>query len=434
MEDFLEKNKGWGGQKSTDKKPNQRRSGESVEKTPQWNFGNEDKMEIKTYKLEDLKPYENNAKIHTEEQIGQIMESIEKFGMNDPIAIWGDKNIIVEGHGRLEALKKLGFKEAPCIRLDHLTDEERRAYTLAHNKLTMNTDFDMEILATELEGIEDIDMEDFGFEIEDIGAEDPEVEEDDFEIELPEEPKSKPGDIYLLGNHRLMCGDSTKIDDVEKLLDGVKADLLITDPPYNVDYESKSDKSLKIKNDNMKDEDFYKFLYDAFVNAFTSLKDGASFYCWYASREVINFSNALKDAGLSVKQELIWNKNSLVFGRQDYQWKHEPCLYGWKETASHNFYADRTQTTVIDFDKPLKNGEHPTMKPVGLFSYQIQNSSKKGDTVLDLFGGSGTTMIACEQLDRKAYLMEFDPRYVDVIINRWEEFTGEKAELLGKEK
>ena len=168
MEDFLEKNKGWGGHKSTDKKPNQRRSGESVEKTPQWNFGNEDKMEIKTYKLEDLKPYENNAKIHTEEQIGQIMESIEKFGMNDPIAIWGDKNIIVEGHGRLEALKKLGFKEAPCIRLDHLTDEERRAYTLAHNKLTMNTDFDMEILATELEGIEDIDMEDFGFEIEDI--------------------------------------------------------------------------------------------------------------------------------------------------------------------------------------------------------------------------------------------------------------------------
>ena len=390
-------------------------------------------MEIKTYKLEDLKPYENNAKIHTDEQIEQIMESIEKFGMNDPIAIWGDKNIIVEGHGRLEALKRLGYKEVDCIRLDHLTDEERRAYTLTHNKLTMNTDFDLEILASELEAIEDIDMEDFGFEIEDIDTEDPEIEEDDFEIELPEEPKSKLGDIYQLGNHRLMCGDSTKFDDVEKLLDGAKADLLITDPPYNVDYESKSDKSLKIKNDNMEDEEFHKFLYDAFVNAYTSLKDGASFYCWYASREVVNFSNAIQEAGLSVKQELIWNKNSLVIGRQDYQWKHEPCLYGWKETASHNFYADRTQTTVMDFDKPQKNGEHPTMKPVGLFSYQIENSSKKGDIVLDLFGGSGTTMIACEQLGRKSYLMEFDPKYVDVIINRWEEFTGKKAKLINKE-
>lgn len=255
-----------------------------------------------------------------------------------------------------------------------------------------------------------------------------EIVEDDFDIEPPEEPKAKLGDIYRLGNHRLMCGDSTKEEDVKKLVGEQKMDLLITDPPYNVDYEGGS--GMKIQNDNMSGEDFYKFLVKAFTNANIFLKDGGAFYCWYASKEVVNFHTALEDSGFTVKQELIWNKNSMVMGRQDYQWKHEPCLYGWKETGSHEWYSDRKQVTVIDWDRPIKADLHPTMKPIGLFDYQIKNSSKEGDNILDLFGGSGTTLMACEQNKRNAYIMELDPKYVDVIINRWEQFTGKKAELI----
>lgn len=224
-----------------------------------------------------------------------------------------------------------------------------------------------------------------------------------------------------------MCGDSTKEEDVEKLLNGVKADLLITDPPYNVDYTGKTKEALKIENDKMDDETFHDFLVKVFTNAYNVLKDGASYYCWYASKEVVNFHTALEDSGFAVKQELIWNKNSMVMGRQDYQWKHEPCLYGWKETDSHNWYSDRRQTTIIDYDRPTKSDLHPTMKPVGLFDYQIKNSSKQGDYILDLFGGSGTTIMACEQNNRNAYVMEYDPKYVDAIIQRWENFTHKKA-------
>ena len=209
-------------------------------------------------------------------------------------------------------------------------------------------------------------------------------------------------------------------------------DLLITDPPYNVDYTGKTKDALKISNDSMDGDTFHDFLYSAFANAYTVMNGGAAFYVWYASKEVVNFCSALSDAGLTVKQELIWNKNVLVMGRQDYQWKHEPCLYGWKETDSHKWYGDRKQTTVIDWDKPTKSGLHPTMKPVGLFDYQIKNSTKKGDNVLDLFGGSGTTIMACEQNGRNAYVMEYDPHYVDVIIQRWEDLTGEKVELLNE--
>lgn len=380
-------------------------------------------LEIEYKKIEDLKPYERNPR-NNSDAIDYVANSIKEFGFKVPVII--DKNnVIVAGHTRYKASKKLGIKEIPCIVADDLNEEQIKAFRLADNKVAEKSEWDFDLLNDELTDILNLDMGDFGFDL-DVEELEPEIIEDEIP-EPPAEPESKLGDVYQLGEHRLMCGDSTVVTDVEKLMDGAQADLLITDPPYNVDYESKSDKSLKIKNDNMKDDEFYKFLYDAFVNAYVSIKDGASFYCWYASREVVNFSNAIQDAGLSIKQELIWNKNSLVIGRQDYQWKHEPCLYGWKETASHNWYSDRTQTTVMDFDKPLKNIEHPTMKPVGLFSYQIENSSKEGDLVLDLFGGSGTTMIACEQLGRKAYLMEFDPRYVDVIIHRWEDFTGKKA-------
>lgn len=382
--------------------------------------------------IEELNPYENNAKLHPKEQIDQIVRSMEEFGNNDPIAI-DENNVIIEGHGRLLALKQMGEKEVPVIRLKHLTDEQKRAYILAHNQLTLNTGFDEEILAAELESIVGIDMADFGFDLDvmDVVEELTDVEEDsDFDVTPPKEPKSKPGDLYQLGNHRLLCGDSTSLDDVAKLMGGEQADMLLTDPPYNVAYEGATEDKLTIQNDDMEDEDFRQFLRDVYASADSAMKPGASFYIWHADSEGYNFRGAAHDVGWTIRQCLIWNKNTLVLGRQDYHWKHEPCLYGWKDGASHNWYGNRKQTTVMDFDKPTRNGEHPTMKPIPLFAYQMEMSSKKGDNVLDLFGGSGTTMIAAEQLGRNAYLMELDPRYVDVIVNRWEELTGHKAQLI----
>ena len=231
-------------------------------------------------------------------------------------------------------------------------------------------------------------------------------------------------------SHRLMCGDSTILTDVHKLMGGQLADLLLTDPPYNVDYTGKSKKALKIKNDKMSGDDFYEFLFTAFSNAYCVMKEGAAFYIWHADLEGESFRKACNESGLTVRQGLIWNKSSIVLSRQDYQWKHEPCLYGWKEGAAHKWRSDRKQTTVIDWDKPNKNEQHPTMKPVGLFDYQIKNNTDKGDIVLDLFAGSGTTVIACEQNGRIAYCMELDPKYCDVIIKRWETFTGKKAEKI----
>ena len=344
--------------------------------------------------------------------------------MCDPIGVWGKDNLIIEGHGRLMALKQLGYKEAPIIRLDHLSEEQRKAYTLAHNK-SAESEWDFEILADELTSIVDFDMSDFGFDLQ-MDDEEPKAIEDEVP-EIPEEPKAKYGDIYQLGNHRLMCGDSTNIDDVEKLMDNNKADLLLTDPPYNVDYEGTAG---KIKNDSMDDSQFKQFLTDAFSNANDVMKEGASFYIWHADSEGYNFRKACKDVSWKVRQCLIWNKNAMVMGRQDYQWKHEPCLYGWKDGASHNWYSDRKQTTVLEFNKPTRSELHPTMKPLDLFAYQMKNSTTKGDIVLDLFGGSGTTLMVSEQLDRNAYVMELDPRYVDAIINRWETMTGSKGVLL----
>ena len=413
-------------------------------------------MKIEKIDINKIKPYEKNAKIHTPEQIEQIKKSIQEFGMNDPIAVWGKDNLIVEGHGRLEALKQLGYTEVECIRLDHLTDEERRAYTLAHNKLTMNTDFDLDMLNDELFSIDTIDMADFGFEVE-LPIEEHELTEDDYEVEVPEEPKAKPGDIYQLGEHRIMCGDSTSTADVKKLLAGETMDLVVTDPPYNVAIENSQ--GMTIENDNMSADTFQEFLNKAFTNMNEALKPGGAFYIWHASRTQREFETALNEAGLEVRQQLIWNKNSLVLGRQDYQWKHEPCMYGWKE-GSHYFINVRTETTtieepldlekltkdemktllqtiyqetpttVIDEHRPSKNTDHPTMKPIKLIGRLIRNSSKPGEKVLDLFGGSGSTLIASEELDRKCYMMEYDAKYVDVIINRWEEFTGRKAEKL----
>lgn len=391
-------------------------------------------MQIEKIKVSEIIPYEDNAKLHPERQVQQIKASINEFGFNDPIAI-DENNVVIEGNGRLMAIKELGYEEVDCIRIEGLTEDQKRAYILVHNQLTMNTGFDIEILNKELEKIKDIDMTQFDFEIDidfdldiDLGGT---VEEDNVpEPDENAEPKAKLGDIYKLGNHRLMCGDSTSLEDVAKLMGEEKADMLLTDPPYNVDYEGKTEDKLTIKNDKMSDGNFRDFLVNAFKAADSVMKPGAVFYIWHAELEGYNFRGACIDAGWKVRQCIIWNKNSMVLGRQDYQWKHEPCLYGWKDGASHLWASDRKQTTVIDFNRPTKADIHPTMKPVGLFDYQIKNNTKQGDIVLDLFNGSGTTIMACEQNKRVARCMELGPRYVDAAIKRWEDFTGQKAELI----
>lgn len=384
-------------------------------------------MDIKMMKLSDIKPYEKNPR-KNDEAVKYVAESIKQFGFKQPIVIDKD-NIIVAGHTRYKASKNLNLKEVPCIVADDLTDEQIKAYRLADNKVAEKAEWDFELLGEELEDLFDFDMAALGFE-EVVEEEPAEVEEDDFDVTPPKEAITKPGDIYQLGRHRLMCGDSTSIDDVEKLMNGFKADLLITDPPYNVSYEGKTKDALTIENDSMENDEFRQFLRDAFFCADSAMKEGAVFYIWHADSEGYNFRGACFDIGWEVRQCLIWNKNSMVMGRQDYHWKHEPCLYGWKAGAGHLWASDRKQTTILDFDRPTRNAEHPTMKPVKLFDYQIQNNTKKEDVVLDLFGGSGTTCIACEQNGRTSYTMELDPKYCDVIINRWETLTGEKAVLL----
>lgn len=386
-------------------------------------------MDIINIALKDLKPYENNPR-KNDDAVKYVAESIKEFGFKVPIVI--DKNnVIVAGHTRYKAAKKLKMSEVPCIIADDLTDEQIKAFRLADNKVAEKAEWDFDLLNAELDDIIDLDMELFGFE-DAVQDDAEEAVEDEFEVELPAEPKSKLGDIYQLGNNRLMCGDSTVLEDVEKLMGGEQADMLLTDPPYNVNYEGKTKDKLKIKNDQMGNDNFRQFLTDAFSNADMVMKPGAVFYIWHADSEGYNFRGACFDAGWTVRQCLIWNKNSMVMGRQDYQWKHEPCLYGWKEGAGHLWASDRKQTTVINFDKPTRNDMHPTMKPIPLFDYQIKNNTKGGDVVLDLFGGSGTTIMACEQNGRHGYCMEYDPRYVDVIVDRWEKFTGAKAVLLNK--
>lgn len=386
-------------------------------------------MNIVELKLGEVRPYEKNPR-KNDEAVKFVAESIKQFGFKVPIVI--DHNgVIVAGHTRYKAAKKLKMETVPCIVADDLTEEQIKAFRLADNKVAEKAEWDFDLLADEMEELFDFDMTVFGFEEMNL-EEAEEAQEDDYDGEVPEEPKAKLGDIYMLGNHRLMCGDSTSITDVEKLMGGVQADMLLTDPPYNVDYEGKTKDKLKIENDKMDNDNFRQFLVDAFSNADMAMKPGAVFYIWHADSEGYNFRGACFDTGWKVRQCLVWNKNVMVMGRQDYQWKHEPCLYGWKDGASHLWAADRKQTTVIDFKRPTKNDLHPTMKPIGLFDYQIKNNTKGGDVVLDLFGGSGTTIMACEQNGRKAYTMEFDPRYVDVIIDRWEKFTGEKAVLLNE--
>lgn len=380
----------------------------------------------------ELIPYPKNAKQHDKAQVKNIANSIKRFGWQQEAVVTQD-NVLVIGHGRRLAALMLKC-EMPVKVIDQnaeeLTDEDIRELRIADNK-TNESPWDVDLLAEDLEGL-DFDGFDFDFDLPE--DEDPVViTEDDYDKPLPEEPKSKLGDIYQLGRHRLMCGDSTDVNQVEKLMDGALADLLVTDPPYNVDYQGGTSDQMKIQNDSMSDGAFREFLQEAFFCANSVMKPGAAFYIWHADSEGYNFRTACKEVGWTVRQCLIWNKNSLVMGRQDYQWKHEPRLYGWKDGAGHTWNSDRKQTTVIDFDRPKRNDIHPTMKPIGLFDYLIRNSSKNGELVLDTFGGSGTCIMACEQDGRRCCSMELDPRYVDAIIDRWETFTGEKAVLIHEE-
>ena len=381
--------------------------------------------------IEKLIPYKNNARTHSDEQIEKIAKSMKEFGFINPILVDGNLNVIA-GHGRILGAKKLGMKEVPCLFIEDLTEEQKRAYIIADNRLAEDAGWDKELLKIELEDLKNMnfDITLTGFELEDFdfSMDETEVIEDEFDETVPEEPTSKKGEIYKLGKHFLMCGDSTDINDVEKLMNGVKADMLLTDPPYNVDYEGGT--GLTIQNDNMDDGTFREFLRVSFFNANPVMKEGGVFYIWHADSEGYNFRGACHDIGWKVRQCLIWCKNTLVMGRQDYHWKHEPCLYGWKEGASHLSASDRKQTPVLEFDRPSVSKEHPTMKPVGLFDYLIKNNTKKDDIVLDLFAGSGTSIIACEQNGRIAYSMELDPKYVDVIISRWEKLTGQQAERI----
>lgn len=392
-------------------------------------------IQIEHLLVSSLIPYARNSRTHSDEQVAQIAASIREFGFTNPVLIDANGTIIA-GHGRVMAAKKLGLDEVPCLRLGHLTPSQIRAYVIADNKIALNAGWDDEMLKAELLTLQEdgFNTDLTGFSDEELNAlltvETVEGETDPDEVpEAPVEPITKLGDIWILGNHRLMCENSTSIESVNRLMAGEQANLLLTDPPYNVAYEGKTEDALTIQNDSMDNDSFAQFLRDIYSTADTVMKEGAVFYIWHADSEGLNFRKAAFEVGWKIRQCLIWNKNTLVLGRQDYHWKHEPCLYGWKDGAAHFWGSDRTQTTVLNFNKPSRNGEHPTMKPVELFEYQIKNSSKPSDVVLDLFGGSGTTAIACEKTGRKARLMELDPKYCDVIVKRWEEFTGKKARL-----
>ena len=408
-----------------------------------------------------LKPYANNAKLHGDEQVQKICDSIREFGFISPCLIDSEYNVIA-GHGRILAAKKLGLERVPCLFVEGLSEEQRKAYILADNRLTELGEWDMDLVSEELRALSDagFDIEVTGFELDDqiidtSPIDDCGIGEQVDEMFEAKEPIAKRGDIWQLGDHRLMCGDSTVLTDVERLMGGEQADLMVTDPPYNVAIQNVS--GMTIQNDDMKDDEFCTLLRDAISNAWIVMRPGAAFYVWHADSAGLQFREAVRDAKLTLKENIIWVKNHFTLGRQDYQWRHEPCLYGWKEGATHYFQnarnlstimADRDleamskdellalvrdmvgDSTVWNENKPLADDLHPTMKPVSLIERQIKNSSKKGWNVLDLFGGSGTTLIACEGLDRKCFMMELDPHYVDVIVDRWERLTGRKAVLL----
>ncbi len=378
--------------------------------------------------LSKIIPYEKNAKKHTPEQIEAVANSIRRFGFNVPL-ILDPQHVIVAGHCRFEAAKKIGIKSVPCIIKGDLTPKEIRAYRIADNKLNESI-WDQEILLYEMSEIDDVELLKLtGVDPSELDGVANGLTDDDAVPPTPEKPKTRRGDVYLMGAHRLMCGDSLVADDVRVLLKGGKADLVFTDPPYNVDYEGYTEEKLKIKNDKLSPADFEKFLCDAFASYRIAIKDGASLYVCHPDWFQREFQNALEATGFVVRTTIVWAKNTFGWGYSRYKFQHEGILYAYVSGEKDNWYGDKSQSTLWQENKPAANRLHPTMKPVELVLRAIQNSSKAGDMILDLFGGSGSTLIASEKTNRSCYLMELDPAYCDVIVKRWEDFTGKKATL-----
>ena len=380
--------------------------------------------------LEKLVPYVNNARTHSAEQIGKLRSSLREFGFINPVIIDRDFGIIA-GHGRVLAAREEGIKEVPCVFVDHLTEAQKKAYIIADNRMALDAGWDEELLRVEIESLQaeafDLALTGFGAdELADLlGSEEEETKDDDYDLTAALEKAAfvEKGDVWVVGKHRLYCGDATNPDDVSKLMDGNRANLIVTDPPYGVSFKSKS--GLTIQNDSMKDEEFYNFLRKAFDNMVAHMESGGAAYVFHADTEGLTFRRAFVDAGFHLAGVCIWAKNSLVLGRSDYQWQHEPVLYGFLQNGKHRWYSDRKQTTIWNFDKPKRNANHPTSKPLDLLAYPIGNSSQVNSIVLDTFGGSGSTLMACEQAGRICYTMELDEKYASVILRRYVDDTGD---------
>lgn len=388
--------------------------------------------EMQLVAIQKLVPYINNARTHSPEQIKKLRSSLREFGFINPVIIDRDYGVIA-GHGRILAAKEEGIKEVPCVFADHLTEAQKKAYIIADNRMAMDAGWDEELLRVEIEALQGMDFDPLltGFDEKELAAlfdDGAEAKDDDFDVdeELEKPVFSKTGDVWTLGRHRLVCGDSTKAETYETLMQGKKANLVVTDPPYNVNYEGSAG---KIKNDNMAAEKFYQFLLDAFTNMEKVMAEDASIYVFHADTEGLNFRRAFTDAGFYLSGCCIWKKPSLVLGRSPYQWQHEPVLYGWKKNGKHQWYSDRKQTTIWEFEKPRKNADHPTMKPIPLLAYPITNSSMSNTLILDPFGGSGSTLIACEQTDRSCCTIELDEKYCDVIVKRYVELKGSAEDV-----
>ena len=380
--------------------------------------------------IDKLIPYVNNARTHSKEQINKLRSSLREFGFINPVIIGRDYGIIA-GHGRVMAAREEGINEVPCVFVDHLTEAQKKAYIIADNRMALDAGWDEEILRVEIEALQaeafDISLTGFGEdEISDLfGSDKTDVEDDDYDLTAALEKAAfvEKGDVWVVGRHRLVCGDATNEADVATLMDGKRANLIVTDPPYGVSFKSNS--GLTIKNDSMKDEEFYNFLYKSFANMVAHTENGGAAYVFHADTEGLTFRKAFIDAGFHLAGVCIWAKNSLVLGRSDYQWQHEPVLYGFLKNGKHRWYSDRKQTTIWNFNKPKRNENHPTSKPLDLLSYPIRNSSQENAIIIDTFGGSGSTLMACEATNRICYTMELDEKYASVILRRYVEDTGD---------
>ena len=381
-----------------------------------------------------LIPYINNARTHSPEQIKKLRASLREFGFVNPVIIDRDYNIIA-GHGRVMAAKEEGIDEVPCVYADHLSEAQKKAYILADNRMALDAGWDEEMLRVEIDALRELEFDPVlaGFDEKELAAlyadADDGAKDDDFDLSAALEKASfvEPGDVWTVGRHRLMCGDATKAEDVQKLMDGARANLIVTDPPYGVSFKSSC--GLTIQNDSIKNEEFYSFLLSAFKNMADVLEKGGAAYVFHADTEGLNFRRAFIDAGFHLAGCCIWVKDSLVLGRSDYQWQHEPILYGFLQNGKHPWYSDRKQTTIWNYAKPKRNENHPTSKPLDLLAYPIRNSSQENSVVIDTFGGSGSTMMACEQTGRICRMMELDPKYASVILRRYVEDFGNAGQV-----